>query len=103
MTLPLLTLFTRFSKGVEGSLAIALDFHIVEIAAILGNSYNRICDMTYLSTTSGFPCNLLIPLGFFSEKCPKFRKVPKIKSNKINDLHPDLTYPRMCGIMMFEN
>ena len=103
MTLPPLTLFTRFSKGVEGSLAIALDFHIVEIAAILGNSYNRICDMTYLSTTSGFPCNLLIPLGFFSEKCPKFRKVLKIKSNKINDLRPDLTYPRMCGIMMFEN
>ena len=103
MTLPPLTLFTRFSKGVEGSLAIALDFHIVEIAAILGNSYNRICDMTYLSTTSGFLCNLLIPLGFFPKKCPKFRKVPKIKSNEINDLHPDLTYPRMCGIMMFEN
>ena len=82
---------------------IALDFHIVEIAVILGNSYNRICDMTCLSTTSGFPSNLLILLGFFSEKCPKSRKVPEKKSNEINDLHPDLTYPRMYGIMMFEN
>ena len=87
----------------EGSLVIALDFHIEEIAAILGNSYNRICDMTCLSTTSGFPSNLLILLGFFSEKCPKSRKQPEIKSNEINDLHPDLTYPRMYGIMMFEN
>ena len=82
---------------------IAQAFHIVGIAVILGNSYNRIYDMTYLSTTSGFPSNLLIPLGFFSEKCPNPTKQPKIKSNEINDLHPDLTYPRKCGIILFEN
>ena len=81
---------------------IALDFHIVVIAVILGNSYNRICDMTCLSTTSGFPSNLLIPLGFYSANCPKPTKQPEKKSNEINDLHPDLTYPRMYGIMLFE-
>ena len=79
---------------------IAQAFHIVVIAVILGNSYNRICDMTCLSTTSGFPSNLLIPLGIFSEKCPKSRKQPEIKSNKINDLHPDLTYALDCGIIL---
>ena len=82
---------------------IAQAFHIVGIAVILGNSYNRIYDMTYLSTTSGFPSNLLIPLGYFSEKCPNPRKQPEKKSNEINDLHPDLTYPRKCGIILFEN
>jgi hypothetical protein len=39
LSLPPLTLFTRFSKGEEGSLAIALDSHITESAVILGNSY----------------------------------------------------------------
>ena len=102
MSLPPLTLFTRFSKGEEGSFAIALDFHIEEIAVILGNSYNRICDMTCLSTTSGVPSNLLIPLGFYSANCPKPIKQPEKKSNEINDLYPNLTYPRMYGIMLFE-
>ena len=82
---------------------IALDSHIVEIAVILGNSYNRICDMTCLSTTSGIFSNLLIPLGFYLENCPKPTKQPEKKSNEINDLHPDLTCPRMYGIILFEN
>jgi hypothetical protein len=102
LSLPPLTLFTRFSKGEEGSFAIALDFHIEEIAVILGNSYNRICDMTCLSTTSGVPSNLLIPLGFYSANCPKPIKQPEKKSNEINDLHPELTYLRMYGIILFE-
>ena len=80
----------------------ALDFHIEEIAVILGNSYNRICDMTCLSTTSGFFSNLLIPLGFYSANCPKPIKQPEKKSNEINDLHPELTYLRMYGIILFE-
>ena len=58
--------------------------------------------MTCQSTTSGIPSNLLIPLGFYLENCPKPTKQPEKKSNEINDLHPDLTYPRMYGIMLFE-
>jgi hypothetical protein len=102
LSLPPLTLFTRFSKGEEGSFAIALDSHITESAVILGNSYNRIYDMTCLSTTSGVPSNLLIPLGFYSANCPKPVKQPEKKSNEINDLYPNLTYPRKCGIILFE-
>ena len=58
--------------------------------------------MTCLSTTSGFPSNLLILLGFYLENCPKPIKQPEKKSNEINDLYPNLTWPRMYGIMMFE-
>ena len=58
--------------------------------------------MTCLSTTSGVPSNLLIPLGFYSANCPKPIKQPEKKSNEINDLHSDLTYLRMYGIILFE-